>query len=107
MTTSPTALTHAVFPPEGVVLTFDDERVSYADLAVVSMLSGQWEPFLKASARGDHLTTTGQADGIDLRHAAERFRRVRRLEAAEDLKEWLTARVGCHQPSGGEHSNDC
>ena len=74
-------------------MVFDDEQVSYADLAVVSMMSGEWNSFLEASACGGHLTTTGQAGGIDLRHAADRFRRARRLEAAEDLKEWLTARA--------------
>ena len=92
MTTSSLPLVHHVFPPEGVVLAYDDEQVSYADLAVVSVLSGEWSPFIEASARGHSLITTEQVDGTDLRHAAERFRRARRLEAAEDLRDWLSVR---------------
>ena len=80
-----------VFPPEGTVFAFDDEQVTYADLVVVSVMSGEWDGFLEAAARGA-ASLDRPVNQLDLRRAAERFRRARRLEAAEDLRSWLQAR---------------
>jgi len=92
MATAVSEVASRLFPPEGLVLEFGDDTVSYADLVVVAMLCDEWKSFLEMSALGSHLAASRQPDKAALRLEAERFRRGRRLEAAEDLRAWLATR---------------
>src|SRR4051812_17233489 len=78
--------------PERTVVEFAHERVSYRDLAAVAILADEWSPFMQRCSAGADLAEHEQADEIELRRAAEVFRRERHLEAGSDLRGWLDER---------------
>jgi len=72
-----------------VALLFDEEPYTYSDVLVTGALRGEWAS-LTARQRAD-----GGADGSLTGQAAARivdFRRAHRLEAASDLRHWLSGR---------------
>ena len=70
-------------------LVLDGRTYTLADLVLAAVLSAQWDTF---AARVVGRDEEAQVDAEDVTQGVIAFRRARRLEAAADLRSWLSER---------------
>ena len=76
-----------------VVFEADGESYRWEDVVAFAMVAGGWDAFERAAGEGLALVAAGYTVPPEQVKAAERsFRRERRLLAATELQEWLSAR---------------
>lgn len=79
--------------PTGELVRVGERSASYEDVVLASALMGEWNGFRGWTTEALHRQLSQEVDGGALRRAAEGFRRVRHLEAGEDLRKWLSDRA--------------
>ncbi|MDE3082825.1 MAG: hypothetical protein KGJ39_05340 [Acidobacteriota bacterium] len=82
--------THAI--PDGVLVTVGDTEITYDDVVLAGYFTGDWDALVQRCADGQRRDAATSVPAEDLRAAAERFRRPRRLASSHDLHAWLDER---------------
>jgi hypothetical protein len=78
--------------PDGVLVTVGDTEISYDDVVLAGYFTGEWDALVQRCADGLRRDAAAIVPAEDLRTAAERFRRQRRLASSHDLHAWLDER---------------
>ncbi len=91
MTSEPTT-PGASAVPDGVLVSVGETEITFADVVLAGYITGEWDALVRRCASARRSSAATEVGALELRRAAERFRRERHLEAGHDLHTWLDER---------------
>jgi hypothetical protein len=79
--------------PHQIAFVFDDEAYTFSDVLIAGALRREWAPLVRRAQALDRVASAGLGiAGSQAAASVQGFRRAHRLEAASDLRDWLSAR---------------